>query len=95
VGQVAGQVGECPDQGRQVLAGLDRAQPEHIRAVQPEAAAEVGDPLGEAGRRSVPSGVTSTRLAGTSRRSAGSAAVVADTHSTRVAAATARRMAQP
>ena len=49
MGQLAGQGGEGADQGGQVLAGLDRAQPEHIRAVQAQAAAEVGDPLG--GRR--------------------------------------------
>ena len=49
MGQVGGQGGERPDQGGQVLAGLDRAQPEQVRAVQAEAAAQLGNPLGGGG----------------------------------------------
>ena len=95
MGQLRGQGGEGTDQGGPVLAGLDRASPEQVRAVQVEAAAQPGDLPGRGRGRSVPSGVTSMWAAGTARRSARSAAVVAETHSTWVAAFTARRMAQP
>ena len=95
MGQVGGQGGKGADQGGQVLAGLDRAQAEQVRAVQAETPAQVGH-LGIAGRAQVGAeGVTSTRSGGTPSRSARSAAVVADTHRTRVALATARRIAQP
>ena len=48
MGQVGGQGGEGADQGGQVLAGLDRAQPEQVGTVQAEAA-QGGDLLGRGG----------------------------------------------
>src|SRR4029450_3125989 len=44
-GGPGGRGGDAPDEGGQVLAGLDGPQPEQVGAVQAEAGSEVGDLL--------------------------------------------------